>query len=59
MNGSTAGVMKENGTTMICKDQGFTNGMMEGCTKDNIKMIRKMGTEYIAGKIEDNTRGIG
>ena len=41
------------------KEEGFTNGMTGGCTKDNIKMIRKMGTEYIAGKIEDNIRGIG
>ena len=59
MNGSMAEVMKVSGETMICKDQGSTNGMMGECIKGSTKMIRKMGTEYIAGKIKDNIRATG
>ena len=53
------GVMKVNGKITICRDSEFTNGMMEECIKDNIKMIKKMDMEYIVGKIRDNIKDIG
>lgn len=59
MNGSMAGAMKVSGKTTICKDQGYTNGMMAECIKGSTKMIRKTGTEYIAGKIKDNIKATG
>lgn len=33
--------------------------MTAECTKGSTKTIRKMGTEYIAGKIKDNIKGTG
>ena len=51
MNGSTAGVMKENGTTMICKDQGFTNGMMGAFMMESGRMTNNTEKAHILTEI--------
>ena len=59
MNGQMEEVMKVNGKITICKDQACINGMMVECIKVNIRTTKKMGMEYIVGKINDNIKATG
>ena len=58
-----SGQMAENitacGRIILCMAMVYINGMMEGCTKENIKTIRKMDTVSINGKMEGNMRASG
>ena len=52
-------VTKVNGSTTIWRVWVSTFGTMEGCTKDNIRMIRNMVSVYILGQTGGAMRATG
>lgn len=53
------GSLKENGGEIIWKAWVSISGMMGESIKEIIKMIRRMGMEYISGLMEENIWDIG
>jgi hypothetical protein len=55
MNGLMEEGMMENGKITICMERVFIPGKMVGNMKVTILMIENMATEYIHGRMADNT----
>ena len=47
------------GKTIICTDKELIHGVMAGNTKVNILWIKNMGTAFISGLMEGDTKDIG
>jgi hypothetical protein len=53
-NGLMGKYIRDGGRLTICMDRESLHGLMEGVTKESIKMIRSMGLGFIHGRTVDS-----
>lgn len=54
--GQTSQNTQEISSTIILREKGSTNGLMEGCTKENGKITKCMVKEFSLGETEGDTK---
>ena len=51
--------LREIGKITLCMEKAFIVGKMEGNMKENINMIKNMGSVFIFGLIKEGMKGSG